>query len=128
MRVSPLVPKFLRVRFGFMCPYNYNNYQYGFERLIGITLYVNDHDEPDVKRVKEDGRFFGSWFATEMAESIEMWEKIYLDPSGIDIVFTNRPVPATKARDMLQPEEPRLDRSKINKKKKMEKDEIEDYD
>lgn len=101
LRVSPLVPKYLRVRFGFMCPFNYNNYMKNTERMIGISLFINDHVEEDVARVKQEGRFFGSWIATEMSESIEMWEKVFLDPSGIDVVFTNRPVPATKARNML---------------------------
>ena len=43
-----------------------------------------------------------------MPESVELWEKTMLDPSGVDYFFTNRPFPVTKARDMLQPIEPVL--------------------
>lgn len=105
-----------------MCPFNYNNYSMRNERMVGITLYVEDHFEYNVRRVKAEGRFFGSWISTNKPESIEMWEKIYLDPSGIDIVFTNRPIPATKARNMLQPIEPYLAKGKTKK----EKDELDD--
>ena len=108
-----------------MCPFNYNNYSIKNERLVGITLYVEDHFAYNVRRTKAEGRFFGSWISTNKPESIEMWEKIFLDPSGIDIVFTNVPVPATKARNMLQPIEPYLAKGKAGKAKK-EKDELDD--
>lgn len=125
LRVSPLIPAYMRDRFGFMCPFNYNNYSVNHERMVGITLYIDDVDSPTVKRVKNEGRFFGAWIATEMTESIEMWEKSLLDPSGIDVVFTNRPVPMTKARNMLQPIEPYLEES-TNQKGRLEEDEIDD--
>jgi len=35
-----------------------------------------------------------------------MWERILMDKNGVDFIFTNRPVPHTKARNMLQPLEP----------------------
>ena len=108
-----------------MCPFNYNNYSMKNERMVGITLYVEDHTEANVRRTKADGRFFGSWISMKKPESIEMWEKILLDPSGIDIVFTNVPVPCTKARNMLQPIEPYFAKGKPGKAKK-EKDELDD--
>ena len=99
LRVSPMVPAYLRDRFSWMCPFNYNNYSMSNERMVGISLYVDDYEETDAVRVKNESRFMGVWIATEMTESIEMWEKIFLDPSGVDVIFTNRPVPNTKARD-----------------------------
>ena len=89
-----------------MCPFNYANYSMNHERMIGITLYVERHETWTVRRTKSEGRFFGSWISTNKPESIEMWEKIMLDPAGVDVVFTNRPIPFTKARNMLQPIEP----------------------
>ena len=109
LRVSPIVPDSMRDHFGFMCPFNYNNYSVKNDRMVGITLYIDDFSQENTKRVKSEGRFFGAWIATEMSESIEMWEKAFLDPYGVDVLFTNRPVPATKARNMLQPIEPYLD-------------------
>ena len=109
LRVSPILPAFMRGHMSFMCPFNYNNYSTNHERMVGITLYIDDFESWNVKRVKSEGRFFGTWISTNTTESIEMWEKVFLDPSGVDIVFTNRPVPATKARNMLQPIEPYLD-------------------
>ena len=124
LRVSPIIPGFMKERFGFMCPFNYNNYSVNHERMVGITLFVDDHESSNVKRVKSEGRYFGSWIATGKSESIEMWEKVFLDPYGVDMVFTNRPVPATKARNMLQPIEPYLDKG--SGKARKEKDELDD--
>lgn len=106
-----------------MCPFNYNNYSVRNERMVGISLYVDDHTEENSKRTKSEGRYFGSWIATEMPESIEMWEKLLLDPYGIDLAFTNRPVQMTKARNMLQPIEPYLD---VGLTENKDKDELDD--
>ena len=124
LRVSPIIPSYLRVYSGFMCPFNYNNYSMNHERMVGITLYVEDYQEYNVRRVKKEGRFFGAWISTNKPESIEMWEKVFLDPSGVDIVFTNRPIPATKARNMLQPIEPYL--NKGSGKARKDEDELDD--
>ena len=56
-------------------------------------------------------------------ESLDMWEKVFLDPNGVDLLFTNRPIPATKARNMLQPIEPYI---KGSGKTKKDKDELDD--
>lgn len=64
LRVSPLVPAYMRERYGFMCPFNYNNYSMNHERMIGTSLYLDDWESSTVKRVKDDGRFFGVWIAT----------------------------------------------------------------
>ena len=111
LRVSPLIPAYLRKRFQFMCPFNFKNYSVNHERMVGISLYVDDYEHEDTRKTKAEGRYFGAWIATEITESIEMWEKIFLDPYGVDLVFTNRPIPATKARDMLQPIEPYWEKS-----------------
>ena len=98
-RVSPLIPTFLRNRFSYMCPFNYNNFSVWPERMIGLTLFIHDYDHSITKRIKDDGKYFGTWVDTHMTESIELWEKLLIDPYGVDYIFTNRPFVATKVRD-----------------------------
>ena len=125
LRVSPIVPSFLRQRGSTFCPFNYNNYSIKNERMVGITQYVDTQKDYDAMRVHSDGRYFGSWIATEQSmETVEMWERIYLDKYGVDFIFTNRPVPCTKARDMVQPIEPMIGGGKA--KEAREEDELDD--
>lgn len=48
LRVSPLVPAFMRERYAFMCPFNYNNYSMNHERMIGVTMFMDDFDHHHV--------------------------------------------------------------------------------
>lgn len=65
LRVSPIVPAYFRQRFGMFCSFNYNNYSMNHERMVGATVFVDDQRDTDAERMHADGKYFGSWIATD---------------------------------------------------------------